>query len=101
MDMYQLGTFKGDREEFKRRWDALQELRRDRDAPHRPAVLQVGELLQAGLGRIWRASTDGPAKRRLARLLFRAVYIEGETSATPVLARPVEWQPEVEVLLRL
>lgn len=101
MDMYQMGAFHGDRAEFKRRWDALQTLRADRDAPNRPGVLQVGELLQSGLGRIWRASTDGAAKRRLARLLFRAVYIIGESSATPVLERPVVWQPEVEVLLRL
>lgn len=100
MDMYQWGAFEGDAAEFKRRWGELQSLREVRQAPHKRAVLEMGELLAAGLGELWRRAHD-KEKRQLARLLFRAVYIDGPNMNTVELKRPVDWQPAVIPLLRL
>jgi len=101
MDMYQLGIFQGDKAEFKRRWDELQALRETQAGPARQPVLAVGALLEAGLGNLWRATANAPAQRKLARLLFRAVYVVGITMDRAELSRPVEWQPAVALLLRL
>jgi len=88
-----------DFDDFKRRWDDLEVQLQASQPPPRQDLLDVGELLSRGIGRLWREATDIKAQRQLAQLLFGAIYVDGEEPGRPGLRRPVVWRREARELL--
>lgn len=85
--------------DFKTRWDKVQE-RKSRARPPAPrAVLELGALLERGIGQLYRQSPDVRAKRRLVKALLERIVVDGEKATAPQI-KEVVWQKEAEPLTR-
>lgn len=85
--------------DFKARWDGVQERKRRARPPTPQAVLDLGEILERGIGQLFRQAPDVAARRRLLHALFERLVIAGETSTEPVIEE-VAWQKAAEPLTR-
>lgn len=85
--------------DFKSRWDRVQERKARATPPVPQAVLDLGALLERGVGQLFRQSPDDVARRRLLRELFVRIAVDGERATEPAIEE-VEWKKEAEPLKR-
>lgn len=85
--------------DFKARWDGVQERKARATPPVPQAVLDLGALLERGVGQLFRQSPDDVARRRLLRELFVRIAVDGERATEPAIEE-VEWKKEAEPLKR-